>query len=99
MIKDFKEKGEVNFKNNYIGFMFFAFGVSLDSFGVGMTLPLKWKLIISLLMFAICSASLTFTGLYIGKITHKLLGKFAIILGAFIMFILALTNFVNFCCF
>lgn len=99
MLKDFKYKGEISFKNNYVGFLFFAFGVSLDSFGVGITLPMNFDLIICLPMFSLCSASLTFTGLYIGTITHKLLGQFATILGAVIMFLLALTNFVNFCCF
>lgn len=99
MIKDFKENGKIDFNNDILGFLFFALGVSLDSFGVGMTLIFNLNLIIYLLIFSLCSFFFTFLGLYIGSFTHKLLGVYAILLGACIMFILAIVNFVNFCWF
>ena len=99
MIKDFSEKGNLSFNKNLIGMLFFALGVSLDSFGVGMTLNLDIKIIIYLSIFAVCSFSFTFLGLFLGNVTHKLLGEYAIIFGAVIMFALAVINFVNFCSF
>lgn len=99
MLKDFKEKGKIEFNKNVVGFLFFAIGVSLDSFGVGMTFNLNFNIVFSLIMFSICSFTFTFFGLFLGGITNKLLGKPAIIIGAVIMFILAVVNFVNFCCY
>ena len=97
MIKEFKEREKVGFSKSLVGFLFFALGVSLDSFGVGMTLQFNIKLLIYLIIFALFSFSFTLIGLYIGGISHKLLGRYATLIGAFIMIFLAIINFVNFC--
>ena len=99
MLKDFKEKGQINLSESIVGFLFFAMGVSLDSFGVGMTLSLSYNIILYLFIFAFFSGMFTFLGLFLGDITHKLLGKFSIIMGACIMIVLSIVNFVKFCCF
>ena len=78
----------------------FAFGVSLDSLGVGMTLDMKSSIFwFSPLMFALCSFIFTFVGLTLGKVLNKIVGNFAILFGAIIMMLLAMINFVNFCSF
>lgn len=99
MVREFKEKQKLEFNKDIFGYLLFALGVSLDSFGVGMTLSLDIKILISLVIFALCSFSFTLAGLILGKATHKLFGRYAILIGAIIMFGLAIINFVNFCSF
>jgi putative Mn2+ efflux pump MntP len=95
MLKEFKEDDEKPFVMNLTSTLIFALGVSLDSFGVGFVLQGANRLI-SPLIFSGFSFSFTFLGLELGKALNKIIGRISILLGALIMIILALLNFVNF---
>ena len=71
----------------------FAFSVSIDSFSVGIGLSgLTDKYIIASTIFALCSASITYIGLLLGKYSVELLKDKAIYLGICILVILAIVN-------
>lgn len=97
MFKDYKEEKREIFKMSVISIILFAFGVSLDSFGVGFALDLDiYRMIKSSLVFSITSFLFTLVGLLLGNKLHKLLGNYSVLLGSIIMFILALINFCQF---
>lgn len=97
MFKEFKEENSNKINLNLLGMIIFAIGVSLDSFGVGMTFNCTFeKKIIYSLIFSIFSAFFTLLGLILGKFINKLIGDYAIVLGSFIMCILAIINFCQF---
>ena len=100
MFKEYKNSKDIEFNMNIIGTLIFAFGVSLDSFGVGFTYDMSVnQMIITSLIFSIFSFFFTFLGLLIGKFINKIMGSIAILVGASIMTILSIINFVNFCYF
>lgn len=66
------EKKENIKKLNIIEILLFAFSVSIDSFVIGITYQLNYRMLLSSLIFMIFSSFLTFIGLNIGrKINHK----------------------------
>lgn len=93
MFKDFKTGETVNFKLSIIGAFIFAFGVSLDSFGVGVALQLtEFEMFASFLTFTFMSFSFTFLGLNLGHRLNSLVGEYSVLLGSIIMMMLALFN-------
>lgn len=97
MFKDFKSDSEETFNIGLIGILLFALGVSLDSFGVGFALnEVILKMIKCSMTFAITSFLFTFTGMNLGNKLNSLVGKYSILIGASIMFILSLINFCQF---
>lgn len=95
MIIDLVKKEEPNFKFNIIGMFLFAFGVSIDSFSLGFGLKaITDNIILANSVFAICSFSFTFVGLYIGKFANKYLGVYANIIGAVILAILGVIHLI-----
>lgn len=67
----------------------FAFGVSLDSFSIGLGIKALYQnVIIPFLFFSISSFLFTFLGLSIGRYTTKILGTGARILGAILLVVL-----------
>lgn len=73
---------------NKYGMFLFAFGVSLDSFSVGLGLrAITDNLLLSSTVFSIVSFSFTFLGLTIGKYINKLLKKYSYLLGTIFLFI------------
>lgn len=96
MFKDFKKDDEV-FRLSIVGALIFALGVSMDSFGVGFALQLEgWECIKSFLIFTICSAGFTYTGLKLGRVLNSAIGEYSVLLGAIIMSILSILNFCQF---
>ena len=67
--------------------MLFCFAVSIDSFTVG--IALFHFTLIAPISFAIFSASFTLLGLKLGSKIRDLLGKIAVVMGAFFFFLLA----------
>lgn len=96
MFKDFKTGEAVNFKLTILGALIFAFGVSLDSFGIGVALQLSGlKMINSFLIFTLMSFSFTLLGLNLGNRLNSLIGEYSVLLGALIMMGLALFNLIQ----
>jgi len=76
--------------NNY-GTIFFALGVSIDSFTIGLGLKaITTNLLLSSTVFSICSFSFTFLGLTIGRYINKILKKYSYLIGTLVLFILGL---------
>lgn len=76
---------------NKFGLFFFALGVSLDSFSVGMGLnAITDNLLLSSTVFSICSFSFTFLGLTLGRYINKLFKKYSYLLGTIVLFILGI---------
>lgn len=93
MIKDLKEERDTKFTLTFLGILFFAFSVSLDSFSTGIGLKaLTSNNFKAAIIFALCSISFTFLGLTIGKYSKEKLGKYANILGIILLIIVALLH-------
>ena len=76
---------------NKFGLFLFAFGVSLDSFSVGLGLKaITDNLLLSSTVFSVVSFSFTFLGLTIGKYINKVLKKYSYLIGTIILFIIGL---------
>ena len=76
---------------NNTGTLLFAFGVSLDSFSVGLGLSaITDNLLLASTIFTVCSFSFTFLGLTIGKYINKLLKKYSYLLGTILLTMLGI---------
>lgn len=94
MFKDFKKEDDENIDLSFFGIFIFAFGVSLDSFGIGFTFSMDLiRILLAVSIFSIISASFTFMGLMFGDKLQKRIGDYSILFGALIMSILAIINF------
>jgi putative Mn2+ efflux pump MntP len=70
-----------------------GFSVSIDSFTVGLGInAITNNIFLSVLTFSLCSFSFTYLGLLIGKYAKKILGTYATLLGAILLFIISLFN-------
>ena len=95
MIVDIIRHEEEKFDLSILGMFLFAFGVSLDSFSLGLGLKaITSNIYLAMTIFAICSASFTYLGIIVGKFANKLLGIYANILGAIILFILGFIHLI-----
>ena len=96
MFKEFKSNNHKQFNIGFLNMLLFAFGVSLDSFGVGCTFTgnLKQNIFVSLL-FALFAYIFTYFGLLFGNKLEEKIGSYAILLGASIMVVLAIINLFN----
>lgn len=95
MIIDIIKKEEEKFNLSFFGMMLFAFGVSLDSFSVGLGIKaITENIYFAMSIFAICSFIFTFIGMEIGKYANKFLGTYANVLGAIILFILGIAHII-----
>lgn len=93
MIIDILKKEEEKFNLSFLGMFIFAFGVSLDSFTVGLGIKaLTENIYLAMSIFAVVSASFTFGGLFIGTYANKLLGVYANIIGAIVLFVLGILH-------
>lgn len=76
---------------NKFGVILFAFGVSLDSLGIGLGLrAITDNLLLSSTVFSIVSFSFTFLGLTIGKYINKILKQYSYLVGTILLFILGI---------
>lgn len=95
MIIDVIRHEEEKFNLSLIGMFVFAFGVSLDSFSLGLGLKaITSNIYLAMSVFAICSALFTYLGVVVGRFANKLLGTYANILGAIILFVLGLMHLI-----
>ena len=78
-----------------MGLFLFAFGVSLDSFSVGIGITaITNNVILSSTIFTLCSSLFTFLGLSLGKYINNKFNKYSYLLGTIILLILG----INFLC-
>lgn len=95
MIIDIIRHEEEKFNLSTIGMFVFAFGVSLDSFSLGIGLKaITSNIYLAMSIFAICSALFTYFGVVVGRFANKLLGTYANILGAIILFVLGFMHLI-----
>lgn len=95
MIVDIIRHEEERFNLSLIGMFVFAFGVSLDSFSLGLGLKaITSNIYLAMTTFAICSALFTYMGIIVGKFANKLLGIYANIFGAIILFIIGFMHLI-----
>ena len=93
MLIDMLKNEEETFSLSLFGMFLFAFGVSIDSFSVGLGLKaITDNIILATSNFAICSFLFTLSGTIIGSFTKKLIGKYANILGFLILTILGILH-------
>lgn len=78
-------------KISFLGLIFFALSVSIDSFSVGLGInDITSNYFLASIIFAFCSAAFTYLGIIIGKYSSKLIGKYAIILGILLLLLLGI---------
>lgn len=76
---------------NKYGALFFALGVSIDSFTIGLGLnAITNNLLLSSTVFSLCSFSFTFLGLSLGRYINKLFKKYSYLVGTIVLFILSI---------
>lgn len=89
-ISNIKEKEE-KFLLSIPGYLLFGLSVSIDSLSTGIGLPaITNKYIIAAILFSITSFLFTFTGLNLGNILSKKIGKISIIIGSIILLTIGL---------
>lgn len=95
MVIDIIKHKEEQFKLNMLGMFLFAFGVSLDSFSIGLGLKAVTESIyLATCIFAICSFLFTYCGIIAGKFASKHLGVYANIIGASILAIMGIFHLI-----
>ncbi len=93
MIIDVFKNEEEKFKLTLLGMFIFAFGVSIDSFSLGIGIKaITENMYLAMSIFCICSFLFTYVGIKIGSFASELIGKYASILGAIILVIIGLTH-------
>lgn len=91
----YKEKGEEKETkiNNILSIFLYAFSVSIDSFTIGIGLnALTNKIIIPPIIFSLCSGSITYMGLLLGKYSKKFWKEKAINIGILLLILISLVN-------
>lgn len=93
MLIDIIKHEEEKFNLSLWGIFLFAFGVSIDSFSVGLGIKaITSNIYLAMSIFSICSFIFTYAGVLIGRVASKLLGIYANIIGIVILFILGLVH-------
>jgi len=93
MIIDIIKHEEEKFNLSILGMFLFAFGVSIDSFSVGLGIKaITSNIYLAMSIFSLCSFIFTYGGIIVGKQANKLLGIYANIIGVIILFVLGLMH-------
>lgn len=73
-----------------------AFGVAIDSFGIGFGLSFSNNFMFySIIIFSICSMIFSYVGLILGKYTNKILGIYSKLLGGILLFVFAIIHLIK----
>ncbi|KIL49757.1 manganese efflux pump MntP family protein [Jeotgalibacillus soli] len=74
----------------------FAFGVSIDSLSVGVTLGIKhMSIVVSILLFGICATLMTRLGLQLGQVLKHSIGRYSEVVGGSILLAIALRMLIS----
>lgn len=86
MVIDSKKEESNIKKMSYLELFLFGFAVSLDSFSVGIGLiSLSTHVILTALLFSLCSAFFTYLGLNLGKKINMKIGSISTLLGGIVL--------------
>ena len=92
MLIEYIKPSKKVFSINKIGILIFAFGVSIDSFSVGIGLnAITENLLLTSTIFSLCSFSFTFLGLTLGKYINKILKQNSYLIGTILLFLLGIS--------
>lgn len=90
----FKDEN-INISLSFITTILLSFSVSIDSFTIGLGISeITKNSYSSSIIFSLCSASFTYLGLLIGKYSNKVIGKYANILGIFLLLIMGIYHLI-----
>lgn len=93
MVIDIIKHEEEKFNLSFLGMFLFAFGVSIDSFSVGLGIKaITSNIYLAISIFSLSSFLFTYGGIIVGKQANKILGIYANIIGIIILFILGLVH-------
>ena len=93
MIRGIIDKEEISWNMSLLGMISFAFGVSIDSFSIGLGLIIITEHILTaVFIFSFCSLLFTYLGLLVGKYAKKKLGTTANIIGIILLIILGIIH-------
>ena len=96
MIKESKEKNEINNKFNFKEIIILSIATSIDAFVIGITLSfLQVNITLSTTFIGIITFIICFIGFYIGNFIGKQLNKFSKILGGGILIIIGIKIFIE----
>lgn len=85
-------------KPQRFGLFIFVLTVSLDSFSVGLSLGMiGLRVAVTLFIFAIVAASMSFTGLFLGKKIQAIVGHYGRVIGGIILIVFGLKILLGFC--
>ena len=91
MLVEYIKPSNKEIKLTKLGIIFFAFGVSLDSFSIGLGMKaITNNLLLASTIFTICSFTFTFIGLTIGKYINRLFKNYSYLIGTIILLLLGL---------
>lgn len=95
MLIDILKHEEEKFNLSLFGMLLFAFGVSLDSFSVGLGIKaITDNIFLATTIFAFVSFIFTFCGILVGKFASKIIGIYANIIGVIILFVLGIVHII-----
>lgn len=93
LVKMIKKESNTTYSLSFFGMFFFSFGVSIDAFSTGLGLSaITANKYLALSVFSVVSFTLTYLGLYLGKIAFEKLGDKANVIGFLLLFILGIVH-------
>ncbi|MDE5538891.1 MAG: manganese efflux pump MntP family protein [Bacilli bacterium] len=95
IVIDLIKQEEESWNLTFSGMILFGLAVSMDSFSVGIGIKaITSNIYLAMTIFALCSFIFTYMGVVIGRQANKILGTYANILGAIILFILGFVHLI-----
>ena len=92
MFIEYLKPSKKNIRLTNLSTLLFAFGVSIDSFSIGIGIKaITDNIVLSSFVFSIVSFTFTFMGLTIGKYINKILENYSYLIGTILLFILGIT--------
>ena len=95
MYLDYFNHKKLIFISSIISLFILAFSVSIDSFSIGISIPLDFNIIISCIIYSLCSVLFSYIGFMIGKYLNENYGKYANILGIVLIMIVLVCQIVS----
>ena len=92
---DYFNHKKLVFISSLISIVILAFSVSIDSFSIGISIPLNTKILISCIIYSCCAIVFSCVGFFIGKYLNKSIGKYANIVGILLIIMVLICQIVN----
>ncbi len=81
MTLDYFNHQKLVFISSIISIIILAFSVSIDSFSIGVGLPLRANILTSCIIYSICAITFSYFGYALGKYLNNSIGRYANIIG------------------